>query len=26
LPSAFHLLLGTAQGKGIRWARLGYGM
>ena len=26
LPTAFHLLLGTAQGKGIRWGRLGYGM
>ena len=23
LPTAFHLLLGTAQGKGIRWGRLG---
>ena len=26
LPSSYSLLLGTAQGKGIQWGRLGYGM
>jgi hypothetical protein len=26
LPDTFNLLLGTAQGKGIAWSRLGYGM
>lgn len=26
LPNSFHLLLATAQGKGIRWGRLGYGI
>ncbi|KAL1507876.1 hypothetical protein AB1Y20_007483 [Prymnesium parvum] len=26
LPSSYHLLLGTAQGKGLQWGRLGYGM
>ncbi len=26
LPSSYHLLLGTAQGKGVPWGRLGYGV
>jgi len=26
LPNTFNLLLGTAQGKGINWSRLGYGI
>ena len=26
LPSSFSMLLGTAQGKGIKWGRLGYGI
>ena len=26
LPPSFSLLLGTAQGKGISWGRLGYGI
>lgn len=26
LPSTYHVLLGTAQGKGVPWGRLGYGV